>query len=146
MALRPDGVEILRGIQRSLHEYVLPELRSDYATAQVHYALGLLGALAAEWDQAAQRLVDDNADLRNIAGHLSWEVEARDPLLAAELRVAGDEHDADVRLSTLATANDRLRGQLARLLDLGLEADSPMREDVIATLRRGTARRLAIGL
>lgn len=146
MALRPGGVEILRGIQRSLQEQILPEVRSEYATAQVHYALMLLNALAAEWDDAAQRLVDDNADMRNIAGHLSWEIEARDPALAAELRVAGDDKDPDVRLSTLTAANDRLRGQLARLLDLGLEAGSPMREDVVATLRRGAARRLAIGL
>jgi hypothetical protein len=85
-------------------------------------AAGLLGMAAEMWDRQAAILVDENRALRTLLGQ------------------AGD--DADLRLSTLAAENDRLR---AALITAHVEAEAAGnrdREDAIwAELVASTERR-----
>ena len=145
MAVRPGGEAILRGIQRSLATLVLPEVKGQYAVAQIQYALLLLNALAGEWDGAAQRLVDENTALRSALALAADGV--HDLALAAELRAGASSVDADVRVSTLTAANDRLHGLVVRALapDSGLLVGP--RAAILATLRDLALARLptAIG-
>ena len=146
VALRPGAEEIIRGIQQSLRAHVLPEVKTPYATAQVSYAIMLLSALAAEWDGAAQRLVEDNGALRGLAARAAEVPGIGDAALVAELRAAGAETDPDVRITTLSAANDRLRALLSRLILAsdahGLERAGALREDSMEELRESVQRRL----
>ena len=65
--MRPNGQEVLRGVQNTLVTYILPELQSDYARTELMIVHTLVGIVAEEWDGVAQRLVDDNAALRELA-------------------------------------------------------------------------------
>ncbi len=116
--MRPNGEEVLRGIQGSLTAYVLPELQSAYARTELMLALGLLGLVADEWDATAQRLVDGNAALRELARHAADALSATpgsEAALADEVRSLGAETDSSLRLSELSAANARLRDAIARV-------------------------------
>lgn len=146
MAVRPNGEQILRGVERSLLTHVLPELSSPYAQAQVRYAALLLNLLAAEWDDAAQRLLDDNAALRAWCGRAANALAHAQPGLADTLRAAAREQEPDIRLSTLSAANDRLRALTTRALR-ALTANGGAADDLLQelrhALRRSVQRRLA---
>lgn len=147
MALRPGAEEIIRGVQRSLSVHVLPEVSSPYAQAQVNYALFLLNALAAEWDGAAQRLVEDNAAVRDWLGAAAARIAARDAAVAEELRAAAVEQESDLRISTLARANDRLRFLQGKAFTALGVADDGSADSLVqrgmALLREGIGRRTA---
>ena len=139
MSLRPRADEIIRGIERSLAGHVLPELRTPYAIAQLHYAIMLLHTLKAEWDGAAERLVEDNRALRGLAAHAADMLDENHHDVAGELRVAAREDDADLRLKKLGDTNDRLRALHARVLAaLGDDAIGEAR----TALREGVSRRM----
>ena len=123
--MRPNGEELLRGLQGSLATYILPELPSAYARSELMITTALLGIVAAQWDDAAQRLVDGNAALRALARRGADAIAGVDAGLAAELRALAQEADPSVRLSDLSAANDRLRAALGRLGVLLLERDAP---------------------
>lgn len=121
--MRPSGEEILRGVQQSLLTYVLPEVQSAYARTELMVVLTLLGIVADEWDGAAQRLADDNDALRDLARR------AADLGLADGLAAPAGKRDASLRISDLATTNDRLRAAIARLAPALEAGDSaPVRE------------------
>jgi hypothetical protein len=111
--MRPNGDEVLRGVQGSLLTYVLPELQSEYARTELMLASALLSIVGSELDGAAQRLVDDNAALRALALRGAAAIDAAP--LADELRALAAETDASLRLSDLRAANDRARAVIARL-------------------------------
>ncbi len=126
--MRPNGEEVLRGIQGSLAAYVLPELQSAYARTELMLALGLLGLVADEWDTTAQRLVDGNAALRALARRAAGALGAMpgaQAALADELRSLAGEAEGSLRLSELSGANDRLRGAIARVAAVVQESDAP---------------------
>ncbi len=123
--MRPNGEELLRGLQGSLSTYILPELQSAYARSELMITSALLGIVAAQWDGAAQRLVDGNAALRELARRGADALAGEDAVLADELRALADDADPSVRLSDLSAANDRLRAALGRLSVLLLERDAP---------------------
>ncbi len=139
--MRPNGEEILRGVQGALMTFVLPELQTDYARTELMAIQTLLGIAASDWDGAAQRLVDDNATLRDLARSAADALAsvAPDDAFAGELRALADETDASLRLSDLRAANDRLRdaiGRLgARLEGVGVPALRELRAAIIAYLR-----------
>lgn len=140
MALRPRADEIIRGIERSLAEHVLPELQTPYAIAQLQYALMLLHALRNEWDGAAQRLAEDNHALRSLIARIAGRLEPQDRELAGALRTASHDDDGgDLRLKQLGETNDRLRALHARVLAaLGEESAADARTE----LRAGVGRRM----
>jgi hypothetical protein len=141
LALRPRADEIIRGIEHSLAEHVLPEVRTPYAVAQLQYALGLLHTLKNEWDGAAQRLVEDNRALRAMAARLADTVAGRDAALAGALRGAAAEGDPDLRLTALGAANDHLRALHARALAV-LDPDSDPAAEARRQLQEGVDRRM----
>src|SRR3989304_1848624 len=106
--MRPNGEEMLRGIQQSLLTYVLPELQTEYARTELMVIIALLGIVVGEWDGAAQHLLDDNAALRELA-HRGAEA------LADELRSLAGEADTSVRIPDLSAANERLHDAIGRL-------------------------------
>ena len=141
--MRPNGEELVRGVQRSLTTYILPEIQSAYARTELMLVLGLLGILASDWDSAAQRLVDDNASLRALALRGAEALDSADASLAAglaeDLRSLAGEAEPSLRLSDLSAANGRLRGAIGRLGVLLEDADTPalgeLRAAVIEHLR-----------
>jgi hypothetical protein len=147
MALRPRAEEIIRGIERSLMEQVLPEVKTPYAAAQIHYAVLLLHTLKTESDGAASRLVEDNASLRSFAARAADALQAVDPALATELRGAAEETDADLRLHTLGDSNDRLRALHGRVLAACASARdgslAGLEREARAQLHEGVRRRMA---
>lgn len=149
--MRPNGEEVLRGVQSSLMTYVLPELQSQYAQTELMVVLALLGIVAGQWDSAAQRLVDDNAALRELAGRgaqaLAGAPEHAE--LADALRPLAQGVDASVRLAELSATNGQLRAALARLGAAGQDSDAPalreLRAAVIDHLRAdGESRSYAL--
>lgn len=139
--MRPNGEELLRGIQSTLATYVLPEIQSPHVRFELMLATALLGVVAGEWDGAAQRLVDDNAALRGLArrGAEALAGGAKAGGLADELRSLAGETDSSLRLSDLSEANQRLRAALARLGPVLEGSDAPrlreLRAAVIEHLR-----------
>ncbi|OGO50955.1 MAG: hypothetical protein A2148_02370 [Chloroflexi bacterium RBG_16_68_14] len=149
--MRPNGEELLRGIQNTLATYVLPEIESAHARFELVLVTALLGVVASEWDGAAQRLVDDNGALRELAGRgaaaLAGRAEAGGP--ADELRSLAGEADSSLRLSELSAANGRLRAALARLGALLEGSDAPaLRELRVAVIEhlRAEAQGRALSL
>lgn len=123
MALKPDPVTILHGIAHTLSAEVLPELRTPHATAQVHYAMMLLRALAEEWDGAALRLGAENAALRALLA--GAEDAAGTPPGSALPAAASAEL---LSLSVLADTNDALRGRLVDKLAEAAESSALTQE------------------
>jgi hypothetical protein len=136
--MRPNAEELLRGIQRSLASYVLPEVQSDYARAEVMFSSMMLGVLIRDLDGAAQQLVEDSAALRALALRGAEELAAAaEPELGAELRRLAATRDSTARLSGLSRANQELTAAIARLAVLVEERDelSGLRATVIEALR-----------
>ncbi len=142
--MRPNSVEVLQGIQGTLMTYVQPEVQSDYATTELMLVNMLLGIVATGWDGAAQRLVDDNAALRDLVGDAAKVLETQ-PVdgagdLLDELATLAAETDTSVRISDLSAANDRLRGAVARLGVLlqssAIQEHVELRASVIENLQR----------
>ena len=133
--MRPNGEELLRGIQSTLTTYILPELQTAHGRLELMLTQALLGVAAAEWDGAAQRLVDENAALRKLAHRGAEAVpEEEHATLGEELRSLADEDDPSLRLSDLSAVNGRLLDALARLCAL-LEPTDELRRGVIDHLR-----------
>jgi len=134
--MRPNGEELLRGLQDSLTTYILPEVQTDHARLELMLAQSLLGVLARDWDGAAQRLVDENAALRALARRGADAL--GDKEFAVELRSLAGEADASVRLSDLSTANMRLREAFARLCIQAEGSETP----ALRELRRAVMEHL----
>ena len=137
--MRPNAEEVLRGVQGTLLTYVLPEVQTEYARTQVMVVYALLGIVVVQWDDAAQRLVDDNAVLRELAGRGAAALagDAAHVELAEALGSLANGSDASVRLSELSAANGQLRAAIARL-GIAAQGDASLRElraEVIDSLR-----------
>lgn len=125
--MRPTGEELLRGMQDSLITHILPELQTAFAQMQVMLISALLGVVAGEWDGAAQRLVDDNAALRELArrGAEALAATGDHTELADALGSLAQGSDPSLRLSELSAANAQLRAALAQLGAVALASDRP---------------------
>ena len=66
--MHPNGEELLRGVLGTLATHVMPEVQTAHGQIQMALVLRLLGIAADEMDGGAQRLVEDNAALRELAG------------------------------------------------------------------------------
>lgn len=130
--MRPNGQEVLRGVQAALATYILPEIQTAYARTELMAMLALLGMTAEEWDGAAQRLVDDNVALRALARRAAEAIDGAD--LANELRALAEQGDASVRISELSSANAALREALSRLATPLQGAEAPALRELRAVL------------
>jgi hypothetical protein len=151
--MRPTGDELLRGVQRALMTYILPELQSEFARTELLLAHRLLDIAAEAWDSAVQRLVDENAFLRDVfrrAALAMGEAPREDMIaFAGELLALARSTDPSLRFSDLADANRTLREMLVRLLPV-LEANPTpsfrqLRAEITDWLRQDAeARSLAL--
>ena len=123
--MRPSAVEVVRGLQQALMMHILPELRTPFAQDQVQLSLMLLETLAQEWDVAADSLVKQNGEMRDIFREAVGVISAlprgtRPPELRgflSPLRSAARGRDDDsFTVSALTERNNELRGLLERLL------------------------------
>jgi hypothetical protein len=142
--VRPNAEELLKGIQRSLMSYVMPEVQSDHARAEVMFSNLMLGVLTRDLDGAVQLLVDDNAWLREAGrtGATALTAAGVEGDLATELERLAETADPSLRLSDLARANEDLAGAIARLAVIAEERPelSRLRGDVIEMLRARSER------
>ena len=112
------------------------------------FTLGTFLLFAAqEWDRAAERLVEENAALREIFREAAGVVS--DPALAERARAAADGADPGLRVSALMAANDDLR---ALLIDVHAHVEErsdaearALDEAIWAELVRSTERRALEG-
>ena len=127
--MRPNTEDLLRGLQASLLTYVLPEVQTPYARTELMITYALLGIAANEADGAAQRLVDDNAAMRELARRATGALPSDASALDDELRLLAAENDHSLRLSDLSAANERLRDAIGRLgVLLEGREEPPLRE------------------
>jgi len=105
--------------------HILPELKTPFAQDQVQLSLMLLETLAQEWDVAADNLVKQNREMRDIfreaVGAISALPRATCPAdlraVLSPLRSAARGRDGDsFTLSALTERSKELRGLLERLL------------------------------
>jgi hypothetical protein len=135
----------LRAIQGAVAETLAPELRTLFAVEAAQAVSMLIESLAAEWDTAAETLVRDNEDLRQVLS------EARQALagvrnekagtLVIEIDgVLGQAGGGSLAVSSLTHENDLLRGRLAMFLELAEDADGDAA--VLEPARRAAYRHL----
>jgi hypothetical protein len=131
--MRPNAEELLKGAQRAMVTYLLPELQTDFARTELMLTTTLLTIAANQWDGAAQSLVDDNAALRALAARAAASP-AIDAALADELRALASASDASVRISELSQANAALRDVLGRYA-VAADVSDDVRAAIVAHLR-----------
>jgi hypothetical protein len=131
--MRPNAEELLKGAQRAMVTYLLPELQTDFARTELMLTTTLLTIAANQWDGAAQSLVDDNAALRALAARAA-DAPNTDAFVADELRTLADATDASVRISELSAANAALREALGRYA-IAAPVDDDARAATIEHLR-----------
>jgi hypothetical protein len=123
--VRPDGIESLRAIQAAVAEVLAPELRTAFAEEAAGAVSMMVESLAAEWDTAAETLVQDNEALRGILEDARAALQSapdgngraaslvRD--IDGELRSGGD---GSLAISALTAENNRLLERLASFLEM----------------------------
>ncbi len=130
--MRPNAVEIIRGLQQALMLHILPELRTPFAQDQVQLSLMLLEGLAQEWDIAADSLARDNREMQEIfrqaVSVITALPRAQRPAelrgLQTALRSASRGRREDsLTMSALVTRNNELRALLERLIVVCEEAE-----------------------
>ena len=155
--MRPNAVEIIRGLQTNLMSEISPEVKSAYGQEQVQMTLFLLENLAQEWDTQVENLVHDNREMRGIfrqaAAAIAALPRAQQPRelreLASSLRAAARGRDeGSLAVSAVAKRNEELGRLLERLAvvcedavgDSGLEPLMPVRQRIYAHLREVSSR------
>ena len=130
--MRPNAVEIIRGLQQALMMHILPELKTPFAQDQAQLSLMLLETLAQQWDIAADSLAKDNREMREIFRQAVSIVSAlprgQRPAelrgLQTALRSASRRRDEDsLAISALAARNNDLRALLETLVVACEEAE-----------------------
>lgn len=115
--MRPNADELLRGVATSLVSVIAPQIAAPFAQAQVQHIAGVLGMLAAEWDGAADQLVQENAALQRFCRLATECIDPASPAGVATLQAAADLPPVtDFRLSTLRRRNAELWAAVESLL------------------------------
>lgn len=118
--MNPSAPQVLTVIGSVLRSRVLPEVQDPFAQGTINGAAGLLGMIAAEFDRAAARLVEENAAQRCIFA-AATDVVAEPALLARLQAEAEEQPQADLHVSALQRENDGLR---ALLIDLHAQVET----------------------
>ena len=148
--MRPDPIEVLRGMQKALAIDIGAEVRSPFGQDALGMATALLESTIADLDGAVENLVRDNETIAAFLERAASPVEALDRSLATDVRSAlAQPEDDSLRVAPLAARNRVLRGLLERLLivleDEGASGGLPdpltsVRADAYAHLREVAAR------
>lgn len=148
--MRPDGLDLIEGVQHFLEEVLLPELSTTYLQTQLAAAIGLLRSAANELAQALPILQDDNVELlavcaaslpflQSTAGVDASLLEAITVALAAPETTPPNPAASQHR-------NEQLRGLVGRIAAGWDNLDEPegaaLRRQAYSALRASTRRRL----
>ena len=147
--MRPNGSESLRGIQAAVANVLAPEVTTAFGQEAVQAISMIVESLAAEWDTAAQDLVRDNGELRDVlgAGRIALESVKESNTKAATLVIEIDgvlrqAGDGSIAISSLTAENDRLRAALVVLLEFAEDVAGDKGYDEIDTVRSAAYRHL----
>jgi hypothetical protein len=111
--MRPTPSELASGLRRTLRDVVAPGVSGDYAAAQLHQVVSVLGRF--DWDNAALDVVHETRRLAGLLAEcLAWLEDSaatdRGADVTADVRAALDGPLAADRLPRSFTeANDQLR-------------------------------------
>jgi len=140
--VKPDVPVALQKLSLSLLLEIGPAIGVEYVQRGAGISAMMLQMAAEEWDRAAARRVEENAELRALFREAAA---LADAALGSRLREAAAGEDRDLRVSALERSNQALRGLLVELHAHVETLDSPEArrlEDAIWTeLRRSTERR-----
>ncbi len=131
----PMFPDVLRGVQHTLLQTIMPDLQTDYAREQIGALLLLVQHLVDQWDRARESLQEEHADLRRTLGSIATAGGSE-----TEGATAGD--DAARSGEALLVENRALRARLAAAIDTAA-ADAEMRRTIEAFLVRQLARERA---
>jgi hypothetical protein len=140
--MTPNPMLVLGDFAGRLMQVLAPDMRSPYLAGSTALMTATMGMMVEEWDRMAHRLAEENAALRALFAQAA-------PLapggLSARLADLAKAADADLKVSTLQSANNTLR---AALIDLQAWTEDQVGSAVIALnvaiwveLSRSTERR-----
>jgi hypothetical protein len=137
----PMVPDVIRGVQHTLMQTIMPDLRTDYARAQIGAVLLLLQHLLDRWDRARESLQKEHADLRRTLDSIAG---AGGP---GGSRSGGTERatavdDAARSGEALLSEIRELRARLSAVMDT-TSADAEVRRFIDAFLVRQLARERA---
>ena len=140
--MTPDPRLIIGDFAGRIIQVLAPDLKSPYLYGTASLMAAVLGMMVEEWDRAADRLAEENAAIRTLFAQAA-------PLapggLSARLGDLSKAADLDLKVSTLQSANNTLRGALIDLQawseDQTGEAVAALNEAIWAEMARSTERR-----
>lgn len=140
--MRPNAIEVLRGLQGALMADIGPEVQSLFGQDMLQTVQMLLESVTNELDGAADSLVRDNQALRALLTRGADAVRTLDGGLAEEIADALDEPvDPSLTITALAAHNQRIRGLLERLLVICEDAVGTATENEALMAARSDAYR-----
>jgi hypothetical protein len=107
--MKPEPARVLQGVGMTLVTSVLGEIKTAYGQQTVTVAGGLVFMVADEFDRAADRLVVENAIVRDI---LADALSLLSPPLVGRVEKAIATRADSYKVSALQAENDALRGAL----------------------------------
>ena len=110
--MTPDPRLVIGDVAGRIMQVLAPDLQSPYLYGTASLMAAVLGMMVEEWDRAADRLAEENAAIRTLFAQAA-------PLapggLSARLGDLSKAADLDLKVSTLQSANNTLRGALIDL-------------------------------
>jgi len=123
--MRPNAIEVMRGLQYALTQEIAPQIKTPYEQSQIQTMVMMLEMLIHEWDGAAQNLVNENSALQSLLERSADAVSSVGSRhdsgelldLARELREAAQPpENGSLLISALTERNYRLKRALTKLL------------------------------
>jgi hypothetical protein len=111
--MKPNNDKLLRLIASSLATEIYPQINSSYHQAALAQIIELLVGVAADLDQAASRLIEENHQIRAVFGNAVQIVTDSD--LKERLEAAIQAEDTDFTISALDKSNQALMALLIEL-------------------------------
>ena len=139
----PPVATVMQTVAVSLMTEIAPQIQPEYHQKSFGMLAMLLLMGSEEWDRAAARRVEENAELRRIFGEAAGCV--ADDALRARLEEAAAGTDDSLLISQLDRGNDELRELLIALHERVEELDTAeakrVEAEIWSELRASTERR-----
>ena len=156
--MRPYPHELLRSINKSLNEVIIPELADDWARYVARSMEKIIDHLARRWEHELEFLAVDTGELDELLRELLPALDGHPELAVARAAVAerldaGEPLPPVLDIAALAAQNEAYRATLQRLIE-DLEAAAadaelraqlgPLRERIRLHLRRELDRDIVL--
>jgi hypothetical protein len=151
--VRPYPEEVLKAVQTGVMAHFMPELQTNYARAQLTFAMLLFGIAQRDYDTAVPDLIEQNAALRTLIAEADAALGAvpGERAATARAKVAALPAGAtSLKLSELRKENESLRGVIsgmASVIEPAADDDSlaPLRDvrsKIYAYLKADSRKRI----